>query len=372
MTAGLPDEAGPTIMIELRSDTFTLPTRAMLDAMTRAPLGNDVYREDPTVYRLEELVAQKLGKEAACLTPSGTMANLTSVLAQVARGQKLLVSDESDLYRHESGGASICGGAIYEPIPTQPDGRMLIADLAAGFPDDPHDPEFAPASLICLENTHNRCGGRVLPLTYLREVREFADSAGLPVHLDGARLFNAAVALDVSPARIAAFADSVQVCLSKGLSAPVGSVAAGTTAHIERVRRLRKMLGGGMRQAGVVAAAGIVALEQMVERLAEDHDHARLLAFGLAELPGIEIDPGSVQTNIVMFRTTPARLTHQDLIRAAAAEGLALSELAGKVRAVTHAGVTRAGIDRALAIIARIVHDAVAPVKPAAASSPRS
>jgi threonine aldolase len=355
---------GPTVMIELRSDTFTLPTRAMLDAMTQAPLGNDVYREDPTVCRLEELVAQKLGKEAACLTPSGTMANLASVLAQVARGQKLLVSDESDLYRHESGGASICGGAIYEPIETQPDGRMLIADLAAGFPDDPHDPEFAPASLICLEDTHNRCGGRVLPLTYLREVRELADSAGLPVHLDGARLFNAAVALEVPPARIAAFADSVQVCLSKGLSAPVGSVAAGTTAHIERVRRLRKMLGGGMRQAGVVAAAGIVAVEQMLDRLAEDHEHARLLAFGLAELPGIEIDPGNVQTNIVMFRTTSARLTHQALVGAAAAEGLALSELAGKVRAVTHAGVTRADIDRALAVIARIVHDASAPVEP--------
>jgi threonine aldolase len=348
-------------MIELRSDTFTLPTRAMLDAMTRAPLGNDVYREDPTVCRLEELAAHTLGKEAACLTPSGTMANLASVLAHVERGEKLLVSDESDIFRHESGGASVCGGAVYEPVPTQPDGRMLIRDLEAGLPDDPNDPEFAPASLICLENTHNRCGGRVLPLAYLREVREFADSTGLPVHLDGARLFNAAVALDVPPARIAAFADSVQVCLSKGLSAPVGSVAAGPAAHIERVRRLRKMLGGGMRQAGVVAAAGIVAIEQMTERLAEDHAHAKLLAFGLAELPGIEIDPQAVETNIVMFRTKPDGLTHQDLIAAAAAEGVALSELAGKLRAVTHAGITRADIDQALLVVARIAHDAKAP-----------
>jgi threonine aldolase len=362
-----------TVMIELRSDTFTLPTPRMLKAMADAPLGNDVYREDPTVRRLEELAAERLGKEAACLTPTGTMANLASVLAHVARGEKLLVGNESDIYRHESGGASICGGAVYEPITTQSDGTLLISDLAAGLPEAPDDPEFAPAALICLENPHNRRGGRVLPLDYLASVRDFANRAALPIHLDGARLFNAAVALDVAPARIAGFADSVQVCLSKGLAGPIGSLAVGTAAHIDRVRALRKMLGGGMRQAGVIAAAGIVALEQMVDRLADDHAHARVLALGLADVDGIEIDPAAVETNVVRFRTAPGFLSHAELVREAAQGGLALSELGGSVRAVTNANVTRADVDRALTIMIQVMRSAAGRrAVPAGPVSPRA
>lgn len=342
-------------MIELRSDTFTLPTEAMIKAMTSAPLGDDVYGEDPTVRRLEELAAHTLGKEAACLTPSGTMANLTALMAHAPRGSKALVGAESDIYIYEAGGASVCGGIMYEAVPNQSDGRLLVTDLAKGFPDDAADPQFALPALICVENTQNRCGGRILPSSYLREVREFADERGVAVHMDGARLFNAAVASRTTPADIARYADSVQFCLSKGLGAPIGSIVAGTADFIDEVRRIRKMLGGGMRQAGIIAAAGIVALET-ADRLAEDHSNATHLAAGLADTPGIVIDPTVVETNIVMFRVPEDRFTWQAFIEAAASRGLALAELGhGRIRAVTHAGVTRADIDKALAIVRAVL-----------------
>ncbi|KAA2254644.1 low-specificity L-threonine aldolase [Solihabitans fulvus] len=338
-------------MIELRSDTFTLPTSAMLRAMGEAPLGDDVYGEDPTVRELEERAAHVLGKEAACLLPSGTMANLASILVHCPRGSKALVGAESDIYVYEAAGASVCGGVAYEPLPNQPDGTIELADLRRGFPDDPDDPQFALPALICLENTQNRCGGAVLPFHYLAEVRRFADERGVPVHLDGARLFNAAVALGVPASEIARYADSVQFCLSKGLSAPIGSIAAGTRDFVTSVRRVRKMLGGGMRQAGVIAAAGIVALGE-VDRLAEDHANARLLADGLADVPGIEIDPSSVRTNILMFRVKDPRFTWQSFVDSTRVRGLSIAELGhGRLRAVTHAGVSAADVTKAVEIV---------------------
>ncbi len=230
-------------MIELRSDTFTLPTDAMREAVSCSTLGDDVYGEDPTVCALEELAAHKLGKEAACLMPSGTMANLTAIMAHCPRGSKVLVGNESDIFIYEAGGASVCGGITYDPIPTQPDGQLSLHDLAESFPDDPMDPQFALPALICLENTHNRCGGTILPLEYLQQISQFARARELPVHLDGARIFNAAIALDIDPSEITKYVTSVQFCLSKGLAAPIGSMVVGDSTFINCTRRIRKMLG---------------------------------------------------------------------------------------------------------------------------------
>jgi threonine aldolase len=343
------------MVIEMRSDTFTLPTQAMREAMVVAPLGDDGYGEDPTVLRLERLAADVLGKEAACLFPSGTMANLAAVMTQAPRGTKILVGELSDIYLYEAGGASVCGGIVYAPIRTQPDGRLLLADLAEGFPADPAGKQFAPSALICLESTHNRCGGTILPLEYLAEVAAFAADRGVPVHLDGARIFNAAVGLGVPAQQIAAYADSVQFCLSKGLSAPIGSILAGTAGFIEQARRTRTMLGGAMRQAGVVAAPGIVALDG-VDRLAEDHANARRFAEGLARIPGIEIQPSAVQTNIVMFRLVADRLTRSAFAATARELGLRVGGFGpGVIRAVTHAGVSATDINNALAIVKKVM-----------------
>jgi len=344
-------------MIELRSDTFTLPSREMIEAISQAALGDDVYGEDPTVKELEILAANMLGKEAALLVPSGTMANLTSLMAHCPRGSKVLVGNETDIYIYEAGGAAFCGGIIYEPIPTQPDGRLALEDLSKVFPNDPSDPQFALPSLICLENPHNRMGGRVLPLSYLEEVQAFAKEKGLPLHMDGARIFNAAIALNIPAAEIAKYADSLQFCLSKGLSAPIGSIVVGSTSFIEKVYRLRKMLGGGMRQAGIIAAAGLVALNKMVDRLADDHAHARLLAQGLAAIDGIECDIDAVETNIVFFRVVDEHFTWQTFVEAARQHGLNIAELGhGRIRAVLHSGITRNDVRHALEIIRAILH----------------
>ncbi|MFF0828669.1 low-specificity L-threonine aldolase [Brevibacillus sp. NPDC003359] len=345
-------------LIELRSDTFTLPTREMMDAIQEAVLGDDVYREDPTVRQLEQEAARKLGKEAAILMPSGTMANLASLMVHCPRGSKVIVGNETDIYIYEAGGAAVCGGIMYEPIPTQPDGRLDIADMERVFPLEPEDPQFALPSLICLENPHNRMGGRVLPLSYLDEVHAFAKEKAVPVHMDGARLFNAAVALDVDAAEIARYADSVQICLSKGLSAPIGSLVVGTEDFIQKVYRLRKMLGGGMRQAGIIAAPGLVALQQMTDRLAVDHANALRLARGLAEIPGIVTRVEDVETNIVFFQIEHPAHTWQTFIEAAYAHGLHVAELGhGRIRAVTHSGIETADIDKALSIVHELLRD---------------
>jgi len=340
-------------MIEMRSDTFTLPTAAMMAAMASAPLGDDVYGEDPTVNRLEALAAQRLGKQAACLVPSGTMANLASIMAHAPRGASLIAGSESDIYLYEAAGAAVCGGVSYSAVPNQPDGTLKLTDLTEAIPPDPDDPQFAMPALLCLENTQNRCGGVVLPQQYQAEAYAWAKAHGLNVHLDGARIFNAAVASGLAASEIAKHADSVQFCLSKGLSAPIGSIVAGTTDFVGRVRRIRKMLGGGMRQAGVIAAAGIVALDEMVDRLAVDHELARRLADGLKQMPAIEVE-AEPQTNILLFRVHD--LEWSSFVDAVATAGVALMGFGhGRIRAVTHSGLSADDIDQALEIIAKVL-----------------
>ena len=342
-------------MIELRSDTFTVPPQRMRSAMASAPVGDDGYGEDPTVNRLERLAADRLGKEAACLMPSGTMANLSALLAHAPRGSTALVGTESDIYLYQAAGASVCGGIGYQPIPNLPDGTLAVADLEAAFPHDPTDPQCAPPAVICLENTQNRCGGVVLPPAYPATVAELAHRRGIGVHLDGARIFNAAVASGSPVAELARDADTVQFCLSKGLRAPVGSVLTGTAPLVGSARRIRKMLGGGMRQAGVLAAAGIVALEEMVDRLAEDHALASRLAAGLAGIPGVVVEP-EVRTNIVLFRVLDPRWSVDAVVAAARAGGVAVGGFGhGRIRAVTHADVGVGDVDRALEELDRVL-----------------
>jgi threonine aldolase len=341
--------------IDLRSDTVTLPTPEMRRVIAEAALGDDVYGEDPTVNRLEKLAAEMVGKGAAVLVASGTMGNLCALLAHCARGDEALIGDESHIYHYEGGGASTLGGIALHPVPTAPGGELPLDALAAAI-RDPLDEHEALTRLVCLENTHNRCGGTVLAPDYMRAVHDFAHSRGLLAHLDGARLFNAAVALGVDARAITDHVDSVQFCLSKGLSAPVGSILAGDAAFIARARRVRKLVGGGMRQAGIIAAAGIVALEQMVGRLAEDHANARLLAEGLASFPQIAINMAAVQTDIVIFSLRDERLTQGAFVRALTERGLLLGELGnGRIRAVTHYGIDSGDIEEALEIVRTVL-----------------
>ncbi|GAA1369437.1 GntG family PLP-dependent aldolase [Catellatospora chokoriensis] len=340
-------------MIELRSDTFTEPTSRMRSAMAEAVVGNDDYGEDPTVRDLERQSAHRLGKEAACLMPSGTMANLSAILSHAPRGSKVIVGDESDIYLYEAAGAAVCGGVSYEPVRNRSDGTLPLDALAAAYPPDDEDPQFAPVGLICLENTQNRCGGAVLTPHYQSEVARLAAARATPMHLDGARIFNAAVASATPVAELAVAADSVQFCLSKGLGAPIGSVLVGDGAFIAKARRIRKMLGGGMRQAGTVAAAGLVALDEMVDRLAEDHHHARLLAEGLAAQPAFDLDPKTVQTNIVLFRLSSEETSEEAFLAAARRRGVALLAFGhGRIRAVTHLGVGLGDMEAAITAMA--------------------
>jgi threonine aldolase len=341
-------------LIELRSDTFTLPTAEMMSAIAKAPLGDDGYREDPTVIRLEELAALKLGKEAACLTPSGTMANLASILSHCPVSRSIaLVGDQSDIHVYEDRGLAGCAGVVLKPVPTQPNGTLLLSDLENEFEKAG---TFSQVALVCLENPHNLCGGVVLPTDYASKVANFVHTRGARLHLDGARIFNAAVQSGMNPADVARDADSVQFCLSKGLSAPVGSVVAGSAGFIAQVRKKRQMLGGDMRQAGIIAAAGIVALERMVERLQEDHVNARRFAAGLAGISGIEVDARTVQTNTVVFRVVDSRFDCNTFIEAAGRYGLRVSEFKrGRLRAVAHYGITQDDIEAAIRIVARVL-----------------
>ena len=343
--------------IDLRSDTVTLPTPAMRAAMAGAELGDDVYGEDTTVNRLEALAAARLGKEAALFVVSGTMGNAIALMTHCRRGEDVIVGDRAHIYAAEVGGAARLNGSTLRAVPNLPDGTLDRARLAGAFASD--DVHEAPTGLLCLEDTHNMCGGRVLAVRTLRELAAPARARGVPVHLDGARLFNAAVGLGVPVAELAAEADSVMCCLSKGLSAPVGSVLGGTQPFIAQARRMRKLLGGGMRQAGVLAAAGIVALEEMVDRLAEDHANARLLAAGLAALPGIALREDEAESNFVFFHVLDVDGRPTDgaqLIAAAAAEGVLISTGdQGRLRCATHSGITAADVDRALEGLARAV-----------------
>lgn len=289
--------------IDLRSDTVTLPTPEMRRAMMEAELGDDVYGEDPTVNRLQELAAEKLGKEAGLFVSSGTMGNLVGILAHCNRGDEVILGDKAHTFLFEAGGISALGGVHSCQIANQPDGTLALEAIEAAIrPDDVHHPI---TRLVTLENTHNRCGGVALTADYTRAVGELAHAHGLQLHLDGARLFNAAVAQGLPASELAAPADSISICLSKGLCAPVGSVLVGSHEFIRRAHRIRKQVGGGMRQAGILAAAGIVALESMVDRLAEDHARARRLAAGLAQIPGLALDAGSPFTNMVFVALKP-------------------------------------------------------------------
>lgn len=283
--------------IDLRSDTITKPTPKMREAMASAKVGDDVYREDPTVNRLEEISADLLGKEAGLFLPSGTMGNLAAILAHCGRGDEVILGDLAHTFLFEAGGISALGGVHPHTIPNQADGTLRLEDIENAIrPDDAH---FPPTRLITLENTHNRCGGSPLTVEYTQQVGDLARKQGLKLHLDGARIFNAAVALGVEPAELTAPVDSVTFCLSKGLAAPVGAVLCGSEEFIAQARRIRKQLGGGMRQAGIIAAAGIVALETILPRLGEDHARARLLAHRLADIPQLQLEPDTPATNMV-------------------------------------------------------------------------
>ncbi len=341
-------------VVDLRSDTVTLPTPAMREAIYRAEVGDDVYGEDPTVNRLEEMAAERLGKEAALFVASGTMGNLVSLLTHCGRGDEFIVGHLAHTYLYEAGGSAALGGIHPRTVPNQPDGTLDLADVEAAI--RPENVHFPRSRLICLENTHNRCGGAVLTPEYTRAVCQLAHRHGLAVYLDGARVFNAAVALGVDVKELVEGVDSVQFCLSKGLSAPVGSVICGGEEFIYEARRNRKIVGGGMRQAGIIAAAGIVALEEMVDRLAEDHANARRLAEGLAEIPGLAINLDRVQTNIVIFELVSERLTPAELVARLDERGVKLLAIEGRrLRAVTHYGIEADDIEVALAVAREVM-----------------
>ena len=343
--------------IDLRSDTVTQPTPEMREAMMRAELGDDVFGDDPTVNRLEEIAAAKMGKAAAVFVASGTMGNLTSLLTHCRRGEEVIVGDQAHIFRYEAGGSSALGGIAQFQIPNNPDGTLPLDRVEAAIRgSDQHE---ARTRLIALENTHNRCGGTVLPLGYMQQVRELAEQHNLKVHLDGARIFNAAVALGVDVKAITQYVDSVTFCLSKGLSAPVGSVICGPPDFIAQARRYRKMLGGGMRQAGVLAAAGIVALEKMIDRLAEDHANARRLAEGLADMPGVVVDLDRVQTNILFFNlTSEVKVSNDVIVQRMLEHHIKILDggPARRFRFVTHAWIDRGDIDQTLLAFKAALH----------------
>ena len=340
--------------IDLRSDTFTKPTPAMLAAMFRADVGDDVFGEDPTVNRLEAIAAERLGKEAAVFVASGTMGNLICLLAHCGRGDEVILGDQSHTYVYEQGGSSALGGIHPRPLPNQPDGTIDLDAMEGAIRG--LNIHFPPTRLICLENTHNRCGGAVLTVDYMRSVGKLARDHEIALHLDGARLFNAAVALGVDVKELVADADSVTFCLSKGLAAPVGSVVCGSSDFVAQARRARKVVGGGWRQAGVIAAAGIVALEQMVDRLADDHANAKRLAEGLAGLSGIVLDPATVQSDIVIFELHRADITPAELMERLGQEGVKVMAIGGlRLRAVTNYHVTPQKIERTLEVFAGVL-----------------
>jgi len=285
--------------VDLRSDTVTQPTPEMREAMAEAEVGDDVYRDDPTVNKLEVMAAEKMGKESAIFVPSGTMGNLLALLVHCQRGDEVIVGNKSHIYLNEAGGMSALGGIQPCPIQNQKDGRLALDEIITSIrSEDVHHPI---TRLICLENTQNICGGVPLTVEYTRQVGEIARKNNLSLHVDGARIFNSAIAQNVDVKELVAPADSVMFCLSKGLVSPVGSMLVGTEKFIARARHLRKMLGGGMRQVGVIAAAGIISIEKMTSRLSEDHTRAKELAVGLRQLDGIILDKSSPFTNMVYF-----------------------------------------------------------------------
>lgn len=338
--------------IDLRSDTVTQPTKEMRRAMVAAPLGDDVFGDDPTVNKLEEVAASRLGKEASVFLPTGTMGNLVGIAVNAQLGEELIADADSHVFLYEGAGAAAIVGVQVRPIATEA-GIMSPSQIDAAI--RPRDDVHVPLSAaLCIEDTHNVHGGIVWPLDALRAASDVAHANGLRVHLDGARLFNASVAMGVDVAVLAATADTVTFCISKGLGCPAGSLFCGTSKSVEQARRWRKRLGGGMRQTGVLAAAGLVALDSMVDRLAEDHANARTLAEGLAEMPGITCDLSRVQTNLVYFEvtsTSPADFAHQCRQRGVLGEAIGPR----RVRFVTHVGINAADIQSTLRICEEVL-----------------
>lgn len=337
-------------MIDLRSDTVTRPTAAMRRAMAEAEVGDDVYGEDPTVNRLERRAAEITGKEAALFVPSGTMGNTIALKLHTTHGQEVVCEARAHVFDYELSMLAWFSGCLARPVAAQ-DGILRWADVALHIV--PAGPHRAPTGAIAVENTHNMAGGTVYPQEVLDEICHRAHERGLPVHMDGARIFNASAATGLPVSRIAAGADTVMFCLSKALGAPVGSLVAGTTAAIARARLLRKRLGGGMRQAGILAAAGLVALEESPARLPEDHRNARLLAEGLAEIHGIAAEPAA--TNIVIFDVSGTGIAPADFSARLKARGVLINPIdARRLRAVTHYDVDRAACEAALRAVAEI------------------
>ncbi len=335
-------------IIDLRSDTVTTPSAAMRAVMAEAEVGDDVYGEDPTVNRLESLAAGMLGTQAAVFAASGTQSNLMALLSHCERGDEYIVGQHAHTYKYEGGGAAVLGSIQPQPLDFEPDGTLNLEQVARAIkPDDPH---FARTRLLCLENTQ---AGKILPLEYLERAAELARDRGLALHLDGARAFNAAVKLKVPITAIAEHFDSVSICLSKGLGAPVGSVLCGSAEVVKRARRWRKVLGGGMRQAGIVAAAGIFALERNVERLEEDHHNARSLADGLADVEKLKIDPRSVQTNMAFLSVD--RTIMPRLLRHLEDNGIRMSE-GEPIRLVTHLDVSSDDVDHVVRTVKKFLH----------------
>ena len=335
-------------IIDLRSDTVTLPSDSMKKAISSAPLGDDVFGEDPTVNALQERAAEITGKEAALFVPSGTMGNLVSILSQCARGTEIILGDQSHTFLYEGGGVSTYGGIQSRQLKNQRDGTLDLTDIENAIrTKDDHFPE---TGMICLENTHNRCFGAPLSISYMNSVSNIAKEHHLKIHVDGARIFNAAASLNTSVKKLLSVANSISFCLSKGLSAPVGSLVCGRKEFIAKARRIRKSLGGGMRQAGIIAAAGLEALDTMIERLKDDHENARKLAEGIQNIAGLFLNLNNIYTNIVYFEMKTDN--GKTIVERMADNGVLFFQTSpGRFRMVTHYGITSEDIDKVLKLL---------------------
>lgn len=334
-------------IIDLRSDTITLPTEEMREAIANAELGDDVFQEDPTVNKLETQAEEIMGKEAAIMVPSGTMGNLASLLTHCERGTELILGDKSHTFMYEAGGISAFGGIHSRQLHNNDDGSIDLEEIKNAIRVD--NVHFPRTSAISLENTHNLCYGSPISVEYINSVANIAKENGLKLHIDGARIFNAAAALNVNVKELVKDVDSVTFCLSKGLSAPVGSVVCGSVEFISKVRRIRKALGGGMRQAGIIAAAGLVSLEKMIPQIKDDHKNAQLLSEGISKIDGLNIDLNNVKTNIIYFGLKSNRITGKQLVSKMENLGLKFFETSpNRFRLVTHYGITSVDIEYTL------------------------